>query len=311
MEYRNILGTDLRVSPVCFGMMYGSDVRKDPQLKAQALRRALSSGINVVHSCVEYGTLPVLSSVLDELPNSHDLVHIIKMDVPNNDDNNVFYPDKFRRRVEDHLVALRTERIDILQYMWRVAPGTGQESLPMLRRIIEDVRNVFDQLHSEGKAGYLMVFPSPDCIAETIETGQFSGLIGPCSLARLDYASYERELKERQIGLLGFSPLHGGMLTDKHDEFPLHDMSDRRNNLFYQAEYKKRRKIVEIFEEDIGSSLTSFSLRALLSSPVVGCLITGMSTQDQVDEIVTSVEGPTLPHKIFERAIELWNSELT
>ena len=95
MEYRRILGTDLKVSAICFGMMYGSDARRDPDLKARALRRALESGVNCIHSCVEYGTWPVLASVLDGWPNRRELVHIIKMDVPNHDDNNIFSPTKF------------------------------------------------------------------------------------------------------------------------------------------------------------------------------------------------------------------------
>ena len=310
MEYRRILGTDLDVSAICFGMMYGSKARKAPELKAHALRRALEGGVNCIHSCVEYGTWPVLSSVLDEWPKRDEIVHIIKMDVPNNDDNNTFYPEKFRRRVEDHLVALRTDRIHILQYMWRIAPGTDEEPLPLLQRIIDGVVDTFAQLYSEGKAGYLMVFPSADCIAETIETGHFSGLIGPCSLARLDYASYCNELEQRNMGLLGFSPLHGGSLTDKHKEFSSLENDDRRNNPFYKTEYEKRRKIVESFGDEIGASLTSFSLRALLASPVVGCLITGMSTTEQVDEILTAVDGPVLPRETFNRALDLWRTEL-
>ena len=48
MEHRRIPGTDLKVSPICFGMMYGSASRKKPELKRDALRRGLESGINFV-----------------------------------------------------------------------------------------------------------------------------------------------------------------------------------------------------------------------------------------------------------------------
>ena len=310
MKYRQIPGTDLQVSAICFGSMYGSVSRKDPELKAAALRRALESGVNCIHSCVEYGTWPVLSKVLDQWPKRDELVHIIKMDVPNHDDNNTFYPAKFRRRVEDHLVALRTDCIHILQYMWRIAPGTDERPLPLFRRIIDDVVESFEQLRAEGKAGYLMVLPPLACIAEIIKTGHFSGLIGPASLLRFDYAAYCGELQERGMGFLPFSPLHGGVLTDKHADFASLPAGDRRRRSSSEAEYEKRHKIVDHFGDQIGPSLTSFSLRALLASPVIGCLITGMSTAQQVDEVMAAVDGPTLPPETFDRALEFWRSEL-
>ena len=58
------------------------------------------------------------------------------------------------------------------------------------------------------------------------------------------------------------------------------------------------------------TSMTSFALRALLSTPVMGSLITGMSTAEQVDEIVAAVEGPALAPDVFERAVALWQYEL-
>ena len=56
--------------------------------------------------------------------------------------------------------------------------------------------------------------------------------------------------------------------------------------------------------------MTSFALRALLSTPVMGSLITGMSTAEQVDEIVAAVEAPALSSDVFERAVGLWKEEL-
>ena len=310
MELRRLLGTELDVSPICFGMMYGSDARKDPELKKQALRRGLESGINFVHSCMEYGTWPVLADVLDDWPERKQLVHAIKMILPEDEDNNRFYPDKFRRRVDDHLTALRTDRIDILQYQWRVAPGTDIPPLDLFRRVIDDVVATFETLRNEGKAGYLMVFPNASCKMEVIETGHFSGMIAVCNLARLDFGALYTELERRNMGLLGFSPLQGGSLTDRHDRHPVGESGDRRSGEFYEVEYKKRERIVACFRDEIGPSMTSFALRALLSTPVMGSLIAGMSTADQVDEIVSAVQQPALLPDIFERAVELWHNEL-
>ena len=189
MERRRIPGTDLEVSPICFGMMYGSAARKKPELKREALIRGLESGINFIHSCKEYGTWPVLADVLDQWPQAGQLIHAIKMIFPRDEDENRFYPEKFRQRVEDHLVALRTDRIDILQYQWRVAPGTDLQPLELFRSVVDEMVATFQGLRDEGKVGYLMAFPSASCKMEVIDSGYFSGMISVCNLARLDYGA--------------------------------------------------------------------------------------------------------------------------
>jgi len=309
VERRRILGTDLEVSPICFGMMYGSEARKKPELKRDALRRGLESGINFIHSCKEYGTWPVLAEVLDKWTQAGQLTHAIKMIFPEDEDENRFYPEKFRQRVEDHLVALRTDRIDILQYQWRVAPGTDLDPLELFRSVIDEMVSTFQRLRDEGKAGYLMVFPNASCKIEVIDSGHFSGMISVCNLARLDFGALHAELEQRNMGLLGFSPLQGGMLTDRHQHRPAAS-GDRRSSEFYEKEYAKRQRIVEFFGAEIGPSMTSFALRALLSTPVMGSLITGMSTAEQVDEIVAAIEAPALSPDVFERAVALWKEEL-
>ena len=65
---------------------------KDPELKKQALRRGLESGINFVHSCMEYGTWPVLADVLDDWPERRQLVHAIKMILPEDEDEQQILP---------------------------------------------------------------------------------------------------------------------------------------------------------------------------------------------------------------------------
>ena len=309
VENRRIIGTDLEVSPICFGMMYGSTIRKKPALKQDALRRALESGINFIHSCKEYETWPVLASVLDSAPHARRLTHIIKMIFPEDEDKNRFYPEKFRQRVEDHLAALRTDRIDILQYQWRVAPSTDLEPLALFRLVADEVVDAFQRLRDEGKVGYLMVFPSASCKMEVIKTGHFSGMISVCNLARLDYGSLYLELKHRNMALLGFSPLQGGILTDRYEHYCA-DNGDRRSGKSFHKQYAKRQRIAEFFAEEIGPSMTSFAMRALLSTPVMGSLITGMSTVEQVDEVVTALAAPALPPDIFKRAVELWHDEL-
>lgn len=206
MERRRILGTELEVSPTCFGMMYGSQSRKKHELKRDALRRGLESGINFIHSCVEYGTWPVLAEVLDSWPQAGQLTHAIKMIFPEDEDENRFYPEKFRQRVEDHLVALRTDRIDLLQYQWRGAPGTDIEPLELFRSVVNEMVATFQRLRDEGKAGDLMVFPSGSCKMEVIDSGHFSGMISVCNLARLDYGALYSELEQRNMGATRVQP---------------------------------------------------------------------------------------------------------
>ena len=310
MEYRRIPGSDLDVSAISFGMMYGSDARKDPSLKARALRRALESGVTCIHSCVEYGTWPVLASVLDEWPQRRELVHIIKMDVPNHDDDNLFSASKFRRRVEDHLRALRTDCIHILQYMWRIAPGSGGRS-PVPHAA--DHRRCRGHLRAASRRGQGRLPDDLSTRLVQIRGHRHRPFLGP------DWSLQPRPpglrlplsaIGEAQYGLPRIQSPSRRNPDGQAQELPLPGKRDRRNNEFYRGEYEKRRRIEEFFADEIGTSLTGFALRALLASPAVACLITGMSTEEQVDEVLSAAEGPPLPAATFDRALEFWRTQL-
>ena len=117
MDYRRIAGTDLDVSVLCFGPMRSATrTQEDNDVSragARALRAALDAGVNFLHSSYEYGTRWMMTNVLRDHPQRTTIHHVIKLPVPDWDDEG-FDEAKFRRRVEDALNELVTDRIAVL-----------------------------------------------------------------------------------------------------------------------------------------------------------------------------------------------------
>ena len=107
MNDRQFGNTDLKVSEICFGpMRFSAKAPGDDdqsQTGQRALEKAIERGVNFIHSSYEYGTRWSLGSVLRAHPKRDELHHIIKVPVPDFDDNGRFDAAKFRLRIEEAL----------------------------------------------------------------------------------------------------------------------------------------------------------------------------------------------------------------
>ena len=272
-----------------------------------ALRKALDAGVNFIHSSYEYGTRWMMARVLADHPRRSELHHVIKVPVPDFKDGDRFHPGTFRLRVEEALADLHTDRIDVLQWMWRSDPNDDERRVPLLRRIIDDVCETFEKMRDEGKVGYLMTFPyTVGCGAAAIETGRFAGLIAYYNLVETEMADLFGTLAQRDMGFLCIRPLYQGILTDRRANRNSLQAGDRFADPRYDDDFARRAKIVDAFGDAIGESMTNFAIRFALAAPVVASVIVGLNTPEQVDGIVAAVEGDFPPFEIVNRARELW-----
>ena len=313
MKYRRLGGTDLDVSVICLGPMRAAarEPGDDSVSKAgeAALRRALDIGVNFIHSSYEYGTWWMLSRVLRDHPRRDALHHVIKLPVPDTLDNGRFDPVKFRTRIADALTALHTERVDVLQWMWRSDPNEDALRLPMLRDVIDEVSETFERVREEGKAGYLMTFPYTfDCARAAVETGRFSGLIAYYNLAEMEMADLFKELDRRNMGFLCIRPLYQGILTDERAPDRMR-ADDRFIDAAFEKDLARRAAIAAAFADDIGDSMTGFALRCALAAPVVASVIVGLNTPEQVDGLAGAVEAAMPGADVLERARDLWRAD--
>jgi aryl-alcohol dehydrogenase-like predicted oxidoreductase len=156
MDMRRLAGTDLDVSVICYGPMRLARTSTDPDLPVhrRAMERALELGVNFIHSSYEYGTRWLMNQVLRDHPVRQDLHHVIKVPVPDwNDDG--FNAAKFEAQIDEALRDLCTDRIALAQWMWRCRPHNESARLPLLSRVHDAVVEAASRLQDKGKLGHL------------------------------------------------------------------------------------------------------------------------------------------------------------
>lgn len=317
MQYRRLAGTDLDVSVLCFGPTRtgspeaGEDARN--RTGERAFAAALDAGMNFVHSSYEYrrGSMATIGEVTRSHPKRNDIHHVVKVPVPDFEDNGTFSEAKFRQRVEEALTLFNADRIAVLQWMWRSTPNDNQIRLPMLPMIIDDVSAAFERMRSEGKVGYLMTFPY------TIEAGRaalalnrFSGMIGYFNPLTLELSDILPELEKRGQGFIALRPLYEGLLTDKRPTLDSLSADDRLHAREIRELYELREIVARTFAEEIGDSMTRFALRFPLYSAATASIAVGLNTEDQVRSAIAMVDGVKPRPDVLKRATDLWKTEL-
>ena len=311
MLYRRLGGTDLDVSVICLGPMRAAAKHPGDDEKSRAgeaaLRAALDAGVNFIHSSYEYGTRWMIKRVLADHPRRGELHHVIKVPVPDFEDGDHYDSAKFRLRIEEALADLCTERIDVLQWMWRSDPMSDERRLPLLTKILDDVVDTFEQMRDEGKVGYLMTFPyTVPCARAAMETGRFAGIIAYYNLVEMEMADLFGDLEQSGKGSIAIRPLYQGILTDNRTDQQSLPEGDRCAGERFAPDFAKRQKIAEAFGEEIGDSMTSFAVRFALAAPVVASVVVGLNTPEQIAGIVKALEGSFPSAATVEKAQELW-----
>lgn len=312
MQYRKLAGTDINVSVLCFGAMRSAAQEPgDDAVSRQgeaAFRHALDSGINFIHSSDGYGTWWMLGRVLKDHPKRSGLHHVIKHPGPNTADKGIFDPGVFERQVEDALAALYAERIDILQWIWRSDPLTDELRLPMLANVLDDVMAAFERLRDQGKVGYIMPFPyTVPCGQACLDTKRFDGLIAYFNACETEMYPLFSQLQAQDRSFLAIRPLYAGVLTEERRRTLPAD--DRLAAPGHAEQLARRGRLIARCGDRIGLSLTDFSIRFALASPVVGSVIVGLNTVEQVDGLIAAADGATIDTELVRDVHTIWADE--
>lgn len=313
MKTRKFGNTNLEVSEICFGPMRFSakESGSDEKSKAgkQALERALERGLNFIHSSYEYGTRWAVGDVLKNHPKRHELHHIIKVPVPDFDDNKKFNPSKFRLRVEEALRDLHTDRIDILQHLQRAKPNLDHVRIPSIPLVQEPMLETFGKLKEEGKVGHLTTFPyTPSFGRKALETGSFSGLVAYYNLIEMEMAEFFSDLESKNQGFLCIRPFMGGLITDNRVFRNRLPNGDRYRDIKWATAYE-RLDILKSHFGDAIESWTQFAIKFCLCHPIVTSLIVGLNSTQQVDRVFDAADGDYPPQRVFESAMEIFHNQ--
>jgi aryl-alcohol dehydrogenase-like predicted oxidoreductase len=212
----------LRITTVGFGAWaiggggwrFGWGPQDDNESLA-TMRRAVQLGINWIDTAAVYGlghSEELVGRLLRELRPSERPFVFTKCGLvweernPMAEPRRILKPESIRRECEASLRRLGVERIDLYQFHWPDETGTP----------VEDSWSEMQRLVEEGKVWHAGVSNFDVSLLQRCESiGHVDSLQPPFSLIRREVAA--REIAwclENQTGVICYSPMQSGILTD-------------------------------------------------------------------------------------------------
>ena len=120
-------------------------------------------------------------------------------------------------------------------------------------------------------------------------------------------------LKAHRIGLAVFNPIAGGLLTGKHNpEKPAENTRFANSSMYldryWSAEnFSAVEKLMEIASRH-GISILQLAMKWCAAQDSVTSIISGVSSLTQIEQNISSLEGPPLDHEILRECDEIWAS---
>lgn len=299
MEYANLGRTGLSVSRLCLGTMnFGPET--DEADAFVMMDRARDAGVNFLDTANVYGgrlgvgvTEGIVGRWLASDPVRRDQtvlatkVYGRMSDYPNDGGLSALH---IRKACEDSLRRLQTDHIDLYQlhHIDRAVP-------------FDEIWSALDVLRCQGKIIYCGSSNFAGWhIAAAQEAATRRGLLGlVCeqSLYNLAERSLEREVipaaQYYGLGIIAWSPLHGGLLGGVLAQRVLGEEGVRRGRDRSAESLAGRRPQVERYEafcEKLGERPGTVALSWLLSRPAVTGPIIGPRTLAQLEDALRAVD---------------------
>jgi aryl-alcohol dehydrogenase-like predicted oxidoreductase len=311
MHYTRLGRTGLRVSRLCLGTMnFGPET--DEPTSFQIMDRALEEGINFFDSANVYGRSKGRGATEEivgrwfaqggERRERTVLATKLYGDMGEWPNEGRLSALNIRRACDASLRRLQTDYIDLYQ-MHHIDRGTGWD----------EIWEAFEVLRSQGKILYV---GSSNFAGWHIAKAQsaaaarhFMGLVSEQSIYNLIARKLELEVLPAAVdyglGVIPWSPLHGGMLGGVVRK-------EREGSRRYQGRsadaIESRRAQLELYEDlcaEAGEEPATVALAWLLTRPAVTAPIIGPRTPDQFEGALRAVEI-TLDEKVLSRLDEIF-----
>lgn len=311
MELKELKGTDLKVSRLCFGTMtFGKPV--DQTTATSMVSRCMDEGINFFDTANMYQTGVSESYLGNALQGRRDKVVLaskVAARMGDGPDQSGLSPAAIRREVDESLRRLKTDYLD-LYYL----------HFPDYKVPVEDTLRTLDGLVRTGKVRWIGT--SNYASWQVCEMLNLSSLhhYRPPMIAQQMYNLIARGLEQEfipfsrhhHISIIAYNPLAGGLLTGKHSQSQIMQGSRFDDNRMYQDRYwhpqnfKAVEELAQIAKR-AGRSLVSLSFAWLLHHQDVQCMILGASRPEQLEQnLAACKEGPLSP-EILRECDEVWS----
>ena len=296
MKFSHLGRSGISVSRICLGTMnFGPET--DESTSHSIMDSALASGINFIDTANRYGgpenfggTEVILGNWFAQGGGRREKVVLAtklygEMDPwPNNRGLSAL---NIRRAVDASLKRLQTDYIDLYQ-MHHIDRATPWEEIWQAMEVLVAQGKIL-YVGSSNFAGWHLVQ------AQSAATSRnFMGLVSEQSIYSLAQRDIEREVIPAAlnygIGILPWSPLHGGLLGGvlRKDR----DGSRRLTGRSKEAVESRRTQIesYEDFCQELGQEPGDVALAWLLAQPAVTAPIIGPRTQAQLDAAIRSLD---------------------
>lgn len=248
------LGKDLKVTAVglgCMGFSHGYGKPVDVDQAVKDIRAAYDMGYRFFDTAEIYqGTNPdgstnyneeIVGRALHDVRD--DVVIATKFGIAAHEGSALKVdssPDTIRRSVEGSLKRLNTDHID-LYYQHRIDPSVSPET----------VAGVMKELMYEGKITHWGISEAnEDYLRRANAVCKVTAVQNRYSMMYRDYESLFPVLEELHVGLVAFSPLANGLLTDqiKQSTFVKNDLRNKMPQFKPEA-LKKNQELFNLLEE--------------------------------------------------------------
>ncbi len=204
--------------------------------------------------------------------------------------------------LDQSLKRMRVDYVDLF-YHHRPDPNTP----------IEETMGALDQIVRSGKALYVGISNyGPEQAKAAIR--ELRRLGTPCLIHQPRYSMMDRwiedgltdVLREEKVGCICFSPLAGGMLTDRYlngipaDSRAGHDPRFLKPESITEEKLKKIRALNDLALAR-GQKLSQMALQWVLRDPVVTTALIGASRPEQILDNLQVVDAPELTKEELEK----------
>jgi len=310
MQYRKLTGTGLTVSNICVGtMMFGGQV--DEKAGAEIINYALDNGINFIDTADVYngGISEIITGKgLKGRREEAVLATKIRNNLTGRKNDEGLNRVHMIAGVDACLKRLDTDYVDILYF-----------HAPDYDTPIEETMETAALLVRAGKVRYIGVSNYASWqIVDLIRVSEKNNGIAPVVTQNgynLITRSIDRELvpciKAHNIGLVIYSPIAGGLLTEKQLSGIPAEGSRMATNQQYNDRYWKPANLEAVQElnaiaREAGMNITDLAMNWCHSQDYVDSIISGMSCLDQLKQNIARLRDKPLDGEIMAQCDAVW-----
>lgn len=310
MSYRRCGQSGLQLPALSLGAWETFGGYRGPEVTRECVFRAFNLGITHFDFANNYGQPPgraetVVGRVLREMPRE-ELIISTKAGHrmwpgPYGDGSSRKY---LVASLEQSLLRLGVDYVDLF-YSHRFDPETA----------LEETVGALDQLVRQGKALYagLSNYPAGQftAAAKIVERKQWAPLlVHQCAYSLFDRGIEAEVLaaaREAGVGIVAYSPLAQGLLTEKYlDHIPEESRAAKLWTEEQRRQHLSERRLAQVRElneiaQSRGQSLAQMSLVWTLRDPAVTSALIGASGAEQIEENVKALERPTFSAEELDR----------